>query len=303
MANDRSWRSISIRWGAVAALVIAGIGIGTLVAAAYDHATPDAMPGTAAPVPTFTLGVVTPTPTPTSEPVEAAPRDAERFLAVGTGPGSNVWWRGVAGACGGTPPLIERSTDAGVTWADVTPLYRGAAQLAALDAFDQTEAEIVVGVGSTCELQAMRTFTQGQFWESYPDALAASRFVTLTDPATVQLPSGPTAAPCANARSLRARGDVVALICDSTAFFATDGEWVAVPAPDAAAVAIEGQDMIVAHATADCAGLTVASYSGGDAAATQSTCVAGLDPAAATSIALTASGVAIWNGDATVVIP
>lgn len=295
MANGRSLRSSPIRWGAVAILVAAGLGVGTLVAAAYDHATPDASPGAAAPIPTFTLGVVTPTPTPTPtpEPIDASPRDTERFLTVGTGAGADVWWRGVSGECGGAAPLIERSTDAGITWVDVTPLYRGVTQLASLDAFAQTEAEIVVGVGATCEPQAMRTFTQGQFWEPYPDVLAASRFVGLNDTATVQLPSGAVDAPCGDARGLRAAGETVVLVCDGVAFVSRAGaEWVALPAADAAAVATDGTDVLVAHRSDACPALTLTRFTGASPGAP--TCVDG-DPTQPIALALTPAGPIIWS--------
>ena len=199
------------RWGAVAGLVVAAIGVGTLVASAYEHAAPVPHSGEAAPVPTFTLGVTTPTPTPTPTP-EPAPqlaRDTERFLAAGPG----AWWRGVAGACGRTPPRVERSTDNGETWTDVTPLYTGAAQLAALSSVGQTEAELVVGVGPDCAPQALRTYTQGEFWEPFPEVLAAYRYVNLADPALVQLRAAASAAPCGDARGLRGQGEVAALVC------------------------------------------------------------------------------------------
>ena len=177
----------------------------------YEHAAPVPHSGEAAPVPTFTLGVTTPTPTPTPTP-EPAPqlaRDTERFLAAGPG----AWWRGVAGACGRTPPRVERSTDNGETWTDVTPLYTGAAQLAALSSVGQTEAELVVGVGPDCAPQALRTYTQGEFWEPFPEVLAAYRYVNLADPALVQLRAAASAAPCGDARGLRGQGEVAALVC------------------------------------------------------------------------------------------
>lgn len=304
MARGRSLSSSTIRWGAVAVLVAVGIGAGALVAAAYDHATPGETTDAAAPVPTFTLGVETPTPTPTPEPVAAPPRDAERFLAVGTGAGSDVWWRATAGACGGPAPSLERSADAGATWVDVTPLYKGVAQLVALDSFAQTQAQIVAAVGSSCEPQALGTFTQGQFWDSYPDVLAASRFISVTDAATVQMPSGRAAAPCADARGLRAEGDIVALICDSTAFVSTGSEWVAFPAPDAAAVAIAGDSVLIAHAAPDCPGLSLRRYASADPSQPEpASCAEGIDPAQPLAVASTPAGTLIWSGDTISLFP
>lgn len=297
MADRRAPSATASLWGAVALVAVVAIGSTALVAAAYQHATPDAPNGAPAPVPTFTLGVQTPTPTPTPEPVAATPRETERFLSVSADGG--VWWRGVAGACGGQAPLVERSVDGGATWTDVTPLYIGASQIAALDASDQTEAILIAGVGPECEPQALRTFTQGQFWESYPDVLAASRYIPPTDADVVATPIGPLAAPCADARGLRANGDVVALVCGGTAFVSRAGaEWVALPAPDAAAVATDGVDVLVAHRSDACPGLTLTGFAAGspDAPAEQ-TCADG-DPAQPTAIALIASGTPVWSGEA-----
>ena len=289
------------RWGGVAALVVAAIGVGTLVASAYEHAAPVSDSGQAAPVPTFTLGVTTPTPTPTPTPAPQLARDSERFLAVGTG----AWWRGVAGACGGTPTRVERSTDNGVTWADVTPLYTGATQLAALGAVGQTEAEIVVGVGPDCAPQALRTYTQGEFWESFPEVLAASRYVNLADPAVVQLGTAVAPAPCADARGLRASGELAALVCDRMAHVsASDGIWSPIPATDAVAVAIDGDSVLVAHEADQCNGLAVARFTGGSSAQPGATrCAEGLDVSLPTAIAAIPNGTLIWSGDTIAVIP
>ena len=288
------------RWGAVAVLVITAIGVGTLVASAYEHATPMPHPGEAAPVPTFDLGVATPTPTPT--PTPAAPpqisRDSERFLAVAPG----AWWRGTAGACGGAAPRVERSADDGATWTDVTPLYIGAAQLAALNAVDQSEAELIVGVAPDCAPQALRTYTQGEFWESLPEILAASRYVSLTDPAALQLRGSASPAPCGDARSLRAQGDLAALVCDRVAHVsASDGAWAPLPATDAVAVTIDGDWVLVAHTAQQCDGLALTRYTSGSPDAAR--CAEGLDATLPTAIASIPNGTLVWSGDTIAVIP
>ena len=301
MALDTNVRTSAARWGAVGLLVVAALGVGTLVAQAYEHASPIPHSGAAAPVPTFTLGVQTPTPTPT--PTRVFDRTAERFLAVGTGAGSNVWWRGVAGACGGTAPVVERSTDGGETWTNVTP--PDAAQLASIEPFDQTEADLVVGGGATCEPQALRTFTQGEFWEPSADVLATSSFITPGDPATVGTPAGQIAAPCAHAQGMRAVGYQRAIVCEGVAYASNDGgTWLALLAPDAVAVAIDGDGVLVAHVADGCAGLTLTRYASADnAGPAPARCAEGIDVALPSAIASASGGTIVWSNDAVILVP
>src|SRR5690606_14075175 len=157
----------------------------------------------------------TPSPTPSQTPV--FDRAAERFLAVGSG----VIWRGTAGECGAVAPVLERSTDGGKSWNDVTPTYRGIGQLLAVRAFAGDQSEIVALMGDDCELQALRTFTYGQFWEPYDDVLANSWYINPTDPASVGHPGGSLPLPCIDAHGLRTAGDLQALICAQTAYVLT----------------------------------------------------------------------------------
>lgn len=180
----------------------------------------------------------------------------------------------------------------------------GAAQIAGLDVSDGTEAILIAGIGAGCEPQALRTFTQGQFWESYPDLLAASRYIPPTDADVVATPIGPLVAPCAEARGLRASGDVVTLVCDGTAYVSQAGaEWVPLPAPDAAAVATDGTDVLVAHRSDACPGLTLTGFAAGSPdAPAEPTCADG-DPAQPTALVLTASGPMIWSAEALTTLP
>lgn len=291
---------------AIAGLAIAAVGTVALVAAAYAHTKPNPDQGTAAPIPTFTLGVSTPTPTPSPSATETAPVIApvatQRLLSVEAG----AWWRGVAGECGGAQPLLERSIDGGVTWTDVTPLYLGVAQISALDSATQPEAQIIAGVGPACGAQTLRTFTRGQFWESDPDGFAASAFVDLADAALVQLPSGPASAPCADARGIRTVGDRVAVMCEGVAYVAgADAAWVALPVADAAAVAFDGDGVIVGHTQTGCGGLALTRYAADDPAQPGPTqCVDGADPTTPIAVAVSPDGdVVVWAGEAVVVVP
>ena len=285
------------RWLATAGVIALLIAVVVLTMLAYQHANPRPGDGEAEPVPMFTLGVHTQTPTPTPTASTARPEGA-RFLAIG----SEVWWRATAGACGGPAPKVERSDDQGATWTDVTPHYLGIAQVQTLNAFSGRDAELVAAM-TACTPEALRTYTRGEFWESYPDALAASRYIDPRDAGSVHLPSGPVPAPCPSASGLHGFGDVVALVCDGQAWSWWGNEWSPLAPESVVAVAIDGADVLVAHAAEDCAGVAVSRASSADSgSASLIGCAEGTD--AATPVAIDGAGdaVRVWAGDALVTV-
>jgi len=277
------------------AVVVAALSVLSL-----QHARPATAGETAAPVPTFTFGAA---PTPTAEPTEtaapnptapaplAAPGAAERLLSMG----SDAWWRATAGACGADAPLVERSADGGQTWSDVTPGYRGLAQVRALAAFGGTQGELIGDLGDGCETQLLRTFTQGQFWETYPDLLVAATY--LDAGGAVVSPAGSIPAPCSVPWGLRADGTTVALLCDGIAYRLDGGSWTALSDASAVALAVDAGGVLVAHADAACAGLAVTRYAD---APVMIGCVDDAQPPVA--IAASEGAVALWSADRVTVL-
>jgi hypothetical protein len=297
MAKRNRPVSTSARWLGGALVAVLAIATIVLAAAALAHVRMTTT-GTAAPVPTFgaessaapTASSPAPSSTPSDAPPDSLPpRSEERFLTAGSG---NIW-RATAGECGVVEPLVERSDDGGATWTDVTPRYRGIGEVIALDAFAGTEAEMIARMGPDCETQALRTFTQGEFWEPYPEVLAAARYPDPADRSIINLGDGQTTtAPCADPRSFRSLGTTIALVCDGQAStLSVDGTWQPAPATSARAVTIDGSGQVVtASASEDCAGTAISS--GPDAAV--------CDPAAtATPLTLVVldAEIVVWSGD------
>ena len=188
-----------------------------------------------------------------------------------------------------------------MSWSTSTTL--GIAQVASLDGIVVDAAEAVSAVGAGCETQALRSFTNGEFWASFPDVLATSRYVSLGDPAVVQLETGPVAAPCLVAHGLRAWRQTVALVCDGTAYVWRGGPWAALPGADAAAVAVSGTDVFSATVAAGCAGLTLTRFAGGDlSAATSAGCAEVADGAAPAALVAYGGGLLVWSGDQVVAV-
>ncbi|MCR2824246.1 hypothetical protein [Microbacterium sp. zg.Y909] len=254
---------------AVAAIGALAVGAVALSSAALQHGTPAPATATAAPAPTFTLGpqpVASPTtdaaPPAPDAPVFTHPGAEERFLSIGP----EAMWRASAGECGVTPPLVERSVDGGETWTDVTPTYRGIGQVRSLNAFAGTEAEMIADMGDDCETQYLRTFTQGRFWEPYPELLERATYISPMEPGVIITADGQIDAPCADPWSFRSSGGAVALICDATAFRLANEEWE--PVVDAAGtLALDGGDLLVAHSDTSCGGLSVTRF--GDQASSE----------------------------------
>jgi hypothetical protein len=298
-------------WVAIAAVAVLAIAVAVLSLFAYQRAHPPvALNESVAPIPTFgaeapspsSSPVETMTPIPSASPgstaaVAAVDRPAERFLSIG----SRAWWRGTAGACGVSAPLVERSSDGGRTWVDVTARYRQLAQVASLDAFTPTEGQLVGGIGSDCQVQALRTFTQGQFWESYPDVLATSSYVDLRDSSRVITPAGTLATPCAAATGLRSAGDRLAVVCAGEAYTLDAARtWQPTGVEAAMVVAFSADGLLVGHESASCSGLAV-SLVVEAADPIEVGCAAGVDTSAgAVALGTDGSRVLVWAGDSIV---
>lgn len=284
------------RWVSALIVVVLTVIVIALATLAIARTSGEPVTGTPRPVPEETSTSTprpttspgkTPTPTASRTPATQAPGAAERLLAAG---GSTLW-RATAGSCGATAPVLERSDDAGATWVDVTPAYLGIGQILALDSFAGDEAQMVARVGAGCETQALRTFTQGRFWQSYPDVLAASTYANPGNAAVVVVAGGEVPAPCPAAWGVRASNGTVGVVCDGTAYQLSGRDWTPVT-QDAVAVAVRGAAVIAAHASQGCSGLVVGSACTGQQA-----------PFAPAAIAVNRDTVYQWIGDRVVTVP
>jgi hypothetical protein len=123
-------------------------------------------------------------------------------------------WRATAGACGGAAPVVERSGDNGATWQSVTPTAKGAVQVLSLTSFGGRNATAVAALGANCTLNTLRTYTDGRFWEPYPDIFAVDTYVlpgeraVIVDGTRIAAPArhpGACARPAAHRDRLRRR--------------------------------------------------------------------------------------------------
>ncbi|UIN30050.1 hypothetical protein [Microbacterium binotii] len=210
----------------------------------------------------------------------AAPGAAERFLAVG----EQALWRASAGDCGTTAPLLERSTDGGQTWSDVTPRYLGIGEILHVEAFVGTEARIVARMGAACETQGLRTFTQGRFWEQDAATLAAATYIDPAAPAAIVTPSGRVEAPCPEPWGAQGDAGALTLVCEGIAQQWDGGGWQPV-AERAVAVIATADGARTARTDPSCAGLLV-----GD------TCLADA-PAGPAAFAAASDALWLWAGD------
>lgn len=281
-------------WISAVAVVVLAVVVGVLVIVAIDRSRPAPTDESLAPIPTFApvTPSPSPSPTPTLMPLLPLPRAEERFLTASS---EGVLWRGIAGSCAdGTDPLIERSTDGGGIWDDVTPLYRGLGQIARLDAFAGTQAQTIALLGDDCSTDGLRTFTQGRFWESYEEVLAESSFIAGNDAGEVVTPQGAIAAPCDESRSLRGAGGMVALVCNGQAYRLVGDQWQALGIENVVAVATAESSVVIAHIAPDCAGLALSTVT--DTSTAEVGCALDADPAAPTAIEVSDSSIFVWSG-------
>lgn len=288
----------SSRIVAVVAVAALAVGAGVLSVLALQRTERTDTPQTAPPAPTFSFapgGGATSTPTPTATPDAGADAAAERFAAVF---GDQVW-RATAGSCAApeVAPVVEYSTDDGATWIDVTPA--DARQVLQLAAFGEGQGEVIAATGDDCAPAALRTYTAGRAWESYPNVLAGSTYVDPADRARIVMAGSPVAAPCADVRSVRSSRGVVGVVCDGVAYVGgSTGQWTEVT-PEAIALDAVSGTIVVAHSAAACSGgVAVTRYASAGAAAGELGCVSDVDAATPAALSVLDDALVLWSGDA-----
>ncbi|RLK47968.1 hypothetical protein [Microbacterium telephonicum] len=279
------------RIAAIVAVVVLAAIVGVLAVFALQSTRGGAPAGeTMSPAPTFTFGDRTSpnaSPTQTSAPATAAAD--ERFLAIE----GDTMWRATAGQCGGAAPVVEMSTDAGSTWRNLTPA--DARQVLGLSTFDGN-GEVIAATGDTCEPTALRTYTAGVAWESYPDVLAGSTYASPADPASIIVSGSPVAAPCAEPRSVRTSRGVVGTVCNNTAYAYLDNTWSELTTDAIALDAVSGA-VVVAHTSPDClTGVTVTRYTGTEP--TPEGCIPDAAPTTPAALSVLGPDTVLWTADA-----
>jgi hypothetical protein len=164
-----------------------------------------------------------PTPTPTSTaPVDSATPAATTYLSVVD---ATTAYRISAGDCPSeTPAQLEKSVDAGVTWA-APPVTTGMTDVTRLEATESAVAFVIGESGEDCSLDFSATYTSGADFVSYPERLAVAWYLEPEVELPVHSPTGSYSAPCDTPLSLAsASGQAAALLCsDGMVYQTTDG--------------------------------------------------------------------------------
>ncbi|AZH84676.1 hypothetical protein EAO79_18555 [Plantibacter sp. PA-3-X8] len=255
------------------------------------------------PIPTFGgTPSATASPEVTEEPVAA--ESTERFMAAGN---ATVLWRATQGTCE-VPAVVERSEDAGVTWAVIPTAQAFDLRVVyALTATSEDEVQLVGSAGSECAVGGFSSTDAGDTWDSSPELLSTVAYQTPLAPdgsTAVVMAGQPVAAPCPVVEVLAADETRTVTACSAVLaeWDASNGSWTAIPFAGIHAVELQpDQILFAARGVTGCTGLGVLRVPGATLTATSApeevSCIADADlaaPAALTS----ADGVSwLWVGE------
>ncbi|TQL53253.1 hypothetical protein [Subtercola boreus] len=145
----------------------------TPVPSASSTPTPSATAGTPTNTPT-----ATPAPTPSASASPSASPSAPTSAATLMGMAdSQVGYRATAGTCTGDDTsldsVIELTTDGGATWTNINPTDLRIRAVEKLVVVDASHVDLLARYGDACTESAVTTYTEGEFWQAYPDRTAA----------------------------------------------------------------------------------------------------------------------------------
>lgn len=115
-------------------------------------------------------------PAPTAVPTTTPPATGAPAASISGKASAKVSYRATPGTCSGddtsTDAVIEISTDGGSTWTDVTPSDIRIRAVEKMIVVDESHVDLLAKYGGACTESDVTTYTQGEFWQVYPDRTA-----------------------------------------------------------------------------------------------------------------------------------
>lgn len=255
------------------------------------------------PIPTFG-GTPSASASPEATEAPAAAEPAGRFIAAGS---ATALWRSTQGTCE-APAVVERSEDAGVTWAavpadesfDLRVVY-------ALAATSEDELQLVGSAGPNCAVGGYSSTDAGDTWTSSPELLSTVAYQTPVAPdgsTAVVMAGQPVAPPCPAVEALAADETRTVTACSAVLaeWDAASGSWTAIPFAGIHAVELQPEQILfAARGVTGCTGLGVLRVTGATltagSAAESVGCVPDADLAAPAALASADDVSWLWVGD------
>lgn len=284
----------------VALLVIDAVLVGwaLLSSRSAPDAGGDPAPTSAGPIPEPSLSAPEATAPPVDSPSPAPDASSSavgtRLLAVG---GQGVLWRATVGSCDAGGGLVQVSLDAGATWGDVVLPSTTLSSVRAIVTGPANAQASVVYTDEACQLAAQRTFDGGGGWQTNPDVLAVTSY--LSGDGSIVLAGSQVAAPCDEPRMVRGPS---AVLCADGLYVGSAAGWSA-PVGEVVAIAPYDEQRVVAASTGDesCAGVSVSFVSIGDGSQSAVACA---EVPVGSDVAVGAGGTTawVWSGDEVVAV-
>ncbi|MCS5731509.1 hypothetical protein N1031_17240 [Herbiconiux moechotypicola] len=175
-------------------------------------------------------------------------------------------WRLDVGSCPESDVVVEHSVDGGRTWDGYDLGANGGLSSAtALQAIDDARSVILIAFATAdCAPSWVESSTAGSSWASYPGRTSTAWFITPSNRAVVQTPTGPLPAPCAAVVGLASidAGKAAALCSDGQVHRTDDGgvSWTLSPTIAGAAAigsTVDGYLVASTETRAACQGISI----------------------------------------------
>jgi hypothetical protein len=245
-------------WVAVVIVVLVVIDV-VLVGLALGRNAPEQSQH-AGPIPTYTTA---PSPSPSPSPAQSTSAPAPSAKAIDSGRRmlsavtATEAWRASGGSCGAAAPILERTTDGGVSWTPVE-LSGNISSIAGLRA-TAAAVSVLAGSGPDCTLSVRTSTDEGATWTD-GDPGAAGPGISTTG---VVLANGPIDSPCADPIDAFQGKTTTVIVCDGTVEWRTGtAPWVEVPMDGVRSVTVDGNAYTFARVGTDrCAGVRIETMS------------------------------------------